>query len=279
MLLSVTFTLPTLAIRPLQKVWTVKQSDSTSIKILVHGEGGRTVFFTSLDGKIIVKGADNNFYHAIIRDGELHPSTYLAHEAGDRTAEEKAFLAETRTEKNMHLLKPVSAHASHKAPHKAISASTEDGLGAFNKSGVGGIKSIGKPLVPAIMVEFTNKKFLQTTTPEKMTRYCNEPGYNEENLCVGSVKDFFESQSRGMFVPTFEIIGPIKVDHAYSYYGKNENVAQLLRDVVKKATEQGISFDKFKDPTSGKVELICLFYAGRGQATEDPNDPLYENYI
>ena len=41
MLLSVTFTLPTLAIRPLQKVWTVKQSDSTSIKILVHGEGGR----------------------------------------------------------------------------------------------------------------------------------------------------------------------------------------------------------------------------------------------
>ena len=77
MLLSVTFTLPTLAIRPLQKVWTVKQSDSTSIKILVHGEGGRTVFFTSLDGKIIVKGADNNFYHAIIRDGELHPSTYL----------------------------------------------------------------------------------------------------------------------------------------------------------------------------------------------------------
>mgnify|MGYP000941129654 FL=1 len=119
----------------------------------------------------------------------------------------------------MHLLKPISAHASHKAPHKAISASTEDGLGAFNKSGVGGIKSIGKPLVPAIMVEFTNKKFLQTTTPEKMTRYCNEPGYNEEKLCVGSVKDFFESQSRGMFVPTFEIIGPIKVDHAYSYYG------------------------------------------------------------
>ena len=69
MLLSVTFTLPTLAIRPLQKVWTVKQSDSTSIKILVHGEGGRTVFFTSLDGKIIIKGADNNFYHTIIREG------------------------------------------------------------------------------------------------------------------------------------------------------------------------------------------------------------------
>ena len=76
MLLSVTFTLPALAIRPLQKVWTVKQSDSTSIKILVHGEGGRTVFFTSLDGKIIVKGADNNFYHAIIRDGELQLTSH-----------------------------------------------------------------------------------------------------------------------------------------------------------------------------------------------------------
>ncbi|WP_232220129.1 M6 family metalloprotease domain-containing protein [Prevotella falsenii] len=40
-----------------------------------------------------------------------------------------------------------------------------------------------------------------------------------------------------------------------------------------------MSFDKFKDPTTGNVELTCLFYAGRGQATEDPNDPLYENYI
>ena len=35
MLLSAAITLPTLAVGPMPKVWTVKQSDSTSIKIMV----------------------------------------------------------------------------------------------------------------------------------------------------------------------------------------------------------------------------------------------------
>ena len=65
MLLSAAVTLPTLAIRPMPKVWTVKQSDSTSIKILVQGEGGRGIYYTSLDGKIIVKGENNDFYYAV----------------------------------------------------------------------------------------------------------------------------------------------------------------------------------------------------------------------
>jgi len=48
---------------------------------------------------------------------------------------------------------------------------------------------------------------------------------------------------------------------------------------MKEAKAQNISFDKFKNAKTGHVELICLFYAGRGQATEDPNKPGYENYI
>ena len=104
MLLSAAITLPTLAVGPMPKVWTVKQSDSTSIKIMVRGEGGRTVYYTTLDGKILTKGANNSFYYAVIRDGKLQPSALIAHEAGDRTAEEKAFLDANKTEKNMYLL-------------------------------------------------------------------------------------------------------------------------------------------------------------------------------
>ena len=278
-LLSAAITLPTLAVGPMPKVWTVKQSDSTSIKIMVRGAGGRTVYYTTLDGKILTKGANNSFYYAVIRDGKLQPSALIAHEAGDRTAEEKAFLDANKTEKNMHLLNSVAKRTAHNAPLKAISASTADGLGEYNRSGMGGINSIGTPLVPVVMVEFKDKDFLSTTTPEKMMRYYNEAGYHDEPGCVGSVKDFFESQSRGMFVPTFEVIGPIKVNHSYAYYGRDERTAELVRDVVKEAKAQNISFDKFKNAKTGHVELICLFYAGRGQATEDPNKPGYENYI
>ncbi|MBF1514373.1 MAG: M6 family metalloprotease domain-containing protein [Prevotella pallens] len=277
--LSASISLPTLAVGPLPKVWTVKQSDSTSIKIMVKGEGGRTVYYASLDGKIIVKGANNDFYYAVINDGKLQPSTFIAHEAGDRTAEERAFLNEAKTERKMYMLNSAATRAQQAIPRKAISASTADGLGEYNKTGMGGINSIGTPQVPVVMVEFRDKEFLPTTTPEKMTRYYNEAGYHDEPGCVGSVKDFFTSQSRGMFVPTFEVIGPIKVNHSYAYYGKNERTSDLVRDVVKEAKAQNISFDKFKNPKTGHVELICLFYAGRGQATEDPSKPGYENYI
>ena len=65
MLLSAAITLPTLAVGPMPKVWTVKQSDSTSIKIMVRGEGGRTVYYTTLDGKILTKGAMENYNHLL----------------------------------------------------------------------------------------------------------------------------------------------------------------------------------------------------------------------
>ena len=120
----------------------------------------------------------------------------------------------------MYMLNSAATRAQQAIPRKAISASTADGLGEYNKTGMGGINSIGTPLVPVVMVEFRDKEFLPTTTPEKMTRYYNEAGYHDEPGCVGSVKDFFTSQSRGMFVPTFEVIGPIKVNHSYAYYGK-----------------------------------------------------------
>ena len=89
-------------------------------------------------------------------------------------------MAETKTEKNLHLVKVAPKHTSHKAPTRVISASTVDGLGEYNNSGMGGIQSIGKPLVPVVMVEFTDKSFLSTTTKEKMTRYYNEKGYSDE---------------------------------------------------------------------------------------------------
>ena len=54
------------------------------------------------------------------------------------------------------------------APRKAIYASTSDGLGKYGQSGLGAVNSIGEYTIPVIMVEFSNKKFKNTTTKEKM---------------------------------------------------------------------------------------------------------------
>ena len=78
--------------------------------------------------KLIVKGANNDFYYAVINDGKLQPSTFIAHEAGDRTAEERAFLNEAKTERKMYMLNSDATRAQQAIPRKAISASTAEWL-------------------------------------------------------------------------------------------------------------------------------------------------------
>ena len=111
------------------------------------------------------------------------------------------------------------ANARRAIRRKVCYASTSDGLGRYNTPGLGALNSIGEYIIPVIMVQFSDKKFLSTTTVEKMNRFYNEQGYHDESGCVGSVRDYFVSQSRGMFKPTFDVVGIVTLSNKYSYYG------------------------------------------------------------
>ena len=164
---------------------------------------------------------------------------------------------------------------------KVIYASTKDGLGQFGTMSMGPVQSIGEYTIPVVMVQFKDLKFKSTTTVEKMTRYYNEEGYNDEAGCVGSVRDYFKAQSGGQFIPTFEIVGVVTLDKGYAYYGANNgddeidvHLDELPGDVIAKAVDSlGVDFSKYVVPagddhhTEG-VPLMAMFYAGRGEATE-----------
>lgn len=167
------------------------------------------------------------------------------------------------------------------APRKAIYASTSDGLGKYGQSGLGAVNSIGEYTIPVIMVEFSNKKFKQTTTVEKMERYYNEEGYDDEEGCVGSVRDYFISQSRGMFVPTFDVVGKVSLSKTYQTYGSGDEgvneIIQLTKDAVEAAVDQlDTDFSQYVRTTTNVngtktgVPLVCILYAGYGQATGSP---------
>lgn len=157
--------------------------------------------------------------------------------------------------------------------HRACYASTDDGMGRYGQSGMGAVNSIGNYTFPVIMVQFSDLKFLAGTTVAKMKRYYNDEGYAEESGCVGSVKDYFSDQSYGSFKPSFDVVGIVTLTNSYKYYGGNDyegmdkNVDQLARDAVKAAkTQLGIDFSKYE--SGGAVPLVCILYAGRGEATE-----------
>ncbi|MBO5538121.1 MAG: M6 family metalloprotease domain-containing protein [Prevotella sp.] len=170
--------------------------------------------------------------------------------------------------------------AKRKAPRRAIYASTTDGLGQKGTMSRGAVPSIGEYTIPVVMVQFSNKQFQATTTVEKMKRYYNEVGYTDNNGSKGSVRDYFIAQSGGQFVPNFDVVGIVTLPNPYSTYGADiqdvdDNVWKISGDVVEAAVEQlGTDFSQYVVPAGDAyhkagVPLLVMFFAGKGQATED----------
>jgi len=165
------------------------------------------------------------------------------------------------------------------ATRRAIYTSTTDGLGRKGLMGMGPCPSIGQYTIPVIMVQFTDTKFKATTTVDKMKRYYNEEGYSEGGA-AGSVRDYFVAQSGGQFVPTFDVVGIVTLDKPSSYYGTNDEnsydakLPEISGDAIAAAVSQlGTDFNKYVVPAGDEhhnegVPLLCMLYAGRGEATE-----------
>lgn len=169
------------------------------------------------------------------------------------------------------------------AKRRAIYSSTSDGLGEYGTMSMGAMPSIGEYTIPVVMVQFTDTKFKTTTTVEKMTRYYNEEGYSSDG-CIGSVRDYFNAQSGGQFVPTFDVVGIVTLSKASSYYGQDQgddytdiHLDELPGDVISAAVSQlGVDFSNYSiaapdNSHNAGVPLMCMLYAGKGQATESDN--------
>jgi hypothetical protein len=68
------------------------QPDGTTVTISLHGDE-YLHFYTTADGYSIVKDANNRYVYAELKDGQLTPTRFVAHDASERTSAEKAYLA------------------------------------------------------------------------------------------------------------------------------------------------------------------------------------------
>ena len=70
----------------------------------------------------------------------------------------------------------------------------------------------------------------------------NDEGYSGP-YAHGSIRDYFVSQSGGMFEPTFDVVGPVKLPHEMAYYGYDEKAAMMMMDACTLADkEHGVDF-------------------------------------
>lgn len=122
-----------------------------------------------------------------------------------------------------------------------------------------------------ILVNFSDISMRPENTLEEFIEMHNSDNYTN-NGATGSARQYFIDQSMGKYQPQFDVVGPITLDNASSYYGKNvgedePNAPQMIADACAKADEMfDIDFTIYDNDNDGEVDFVYVIYAGYGEA-------------
>ena len=139
--------------------------------------------------------------------------------------------------------------------------------------------ALGQKHFLVILVEFSDKEFIETDPNAEFGNLLNEHGYSV-NGGTGSARDFYYDNSHGIFEPVFDVFGPVKLDNKYSYYGGNDSNGydqrpeQAVIDGCKGLDDQ-IDFSRYDNDGDGKVDLVFMYYAGYGEADSSDDDAIW----
>ncbi len=128
---------------------------------------------------------------------------------------------------------------------------------------------VSKVLV--ILAEFPDCKF---TVPNPRSYYdasLNGTGFSQYDA-TGSVREWFDANSKGRFIPQFEVVGPVTLSQPSLYYGRNDQFGNDLHpsEMVEEACRLASSltdFSRFDNDYDGSVDFIYVYHAGTGEAT------------
>ena len=124
-----------------------------------------------------------------------------------------------------------------------------------------------------LLVEFADNSFQSDYDQSFFSRKMNEEGFSY-NGATGSCRDYYIDQSDGLFQPTFDVVGPIKLKHNMAYYGSNGGVnSSDIRPhemVVEASTyahdSLGVDFNLYDNNHDGTVDFVYVYYAGYAES-------------
>ena len=132
----------------------------------------------------------------------------------------------------------------------------------------------GSPCLPVLLVSFSDLDFTvaadSASVNDYYDSYCNGVQYSAHG-CTGSVRDYYSDMSRMQFQPEFRIIGPVRLDSTYSFYGKDlgsrkdVNYDLMLQHGMEKAIPAIDDWDVFDNDGDGRVDMMMVVFAGLGQ--------------
>lgn len=255
---------------PALSVWhSVRQADGTTIRLKLVGD--EHFHYAVTDDGIPVLSHDGSYYYAHIRSGHLVASDVLAHARDQRKDHEERFAAS---------LNDVEALNAKMRSQSMQKIGTRANVVTGKKKGL------------VILVQFSNQRFAnpsdvltlgsgETDVKILYSDMLNKDGYTDtKSGAIGSVHDYFHDQSDGKFDLSFDVVGPVTLDHPYSYYGApsgneaDSNAPQMVIDACNAVKDQ-VNFADYDWDNDGEVEQVYIIYAGEGQATGGSDDTIW----
>lgn len=237
----------------------VKQSDGTELTVMLTGDEAMH-FYTTLDGKPLVKEVNGDFSYATFSAaGEFVSTKCLAHDEAIRTVAEK------------ELIGSIDYAGMSVSMNKASAARSAMYKAAAQKAG-SQIAPEGDVNVAVVLVQFKDVKF--TYTKDNINDLLNTQGFKLDNPfaeCVGSARDYFMAQSDGKFRPNFMVTDIVTLDYNMAYYGGNDSegddkkASYAVKEGVMKA-DATFDFSVCDNNGDGEVEFIYCIYAGYSES-------------
>ena len=245
----------------------IQQPDGTFVTLRMHGDEYLS-YITTADGFTVVKDERGFWVYASKQaNGTLAATSVVAHDEAARTADEKSFLLSTPRQ-----ITPAMDSRMAKMRQEDF-ASRKQVL--QKRRTARRTKANERGLI--ILLEFNDKPFMYGDEMNSiMNDIANKENYKGDSRTnyvdeskgidarfYGSIRDYFRDNSNGQFVPQFDIVGPIKLNHSQYDPDKLNNVIPLLEEALADVDPQ-VDFSKYDGDKNGEVDLLFFIFAGMG---------------
>ena len=246
-----------------RRPFVVKQPDGTMLSVVMRGDEALH-FYTTLDGKYLVKGDAGEFCYATFSEGVFVSTGVVAHNKDERGDAENELLSNIDFQ---------SIDEAVNESHMQRSAQYRSSVATRSVQATRTVTK-GEVFIPVLLVEYQDVKF--SFKKKDVEKLLNEPGYSYsfdigKVKGYGSARDYFIAQSGGLFSPRFVVSDIITVPNNMAYYGGNnssgndKNPQGMIRDAIGIA-DSAMDFSKFDNDKDGEVEFLYCIYAGYSEA-------------
>ena len=242
----------------------VRQADGSVITVILRGDE-HINWYTTLDGVLLVQGADNNYYIGKVeKSGNLIATKQLAHEALTRSQAERNLIAKQDKEKFFAYVNKIAEESENAYDNSPLTR------GPIIDSGYNGapyFPHTGSPKVLVILAEFQDTTFTIQDTKEIFTNYLTNEGHFSDtrygqNQNYKGVLGYFKDCSYGKFTPEFNVVGPVKLPKEQTYYGEGDDNIEALMEDACSAIDSIVNFADYDANNDGMVDLVYVIYAG-----------------